>query len=144
MKRPSVFLSLVSLALPLAAQVDRANINGAVTDASNAVVPMATVRAVSADTGLQREAHTSPGGTYEIPSLPVGTYDVTFLKDGFKPLMVKSIVLTNGQSRTVDGRLEVGATSEAVQVTASAEVVNAHRPRGRGRGGIGGRSTRSR
>ncbi len=110
--------------LPLAAQVDRANINGTVTDASNAVVPMATVRAVSADTGLQREVHTSPGGTYEISSLPVGTYDVTFTKDGFKPLMVKSIVLMNGQSRTVDGRLEVGSTSEAIQVTASAEVVN--------------------
>jgi hypothetical protein len=110
--------------LPLAAQVDRANINGTVTDASNAVVPMATVRAVSADTGLQREVHASQGGTYEISSLPVGTYDVTFIKDGFKPLMVKSIVLTNGQSRTVDGRLEVGSTREAIQVTASVEVVN--------------------
>jgi hypothetical protein len=125
MKRLIVVLSFISLALPLAAQVDRANINGAVTDASNAVVPMATVRAVSADTGLQREAQTSQGGAYEIPSLPVGTYDITFLKDGFKPLVVKSIVLTNGQSRTVDGRLEVGATSDAVQVTASAELVNA-------------------
>ena len=120
----SRFIVFALSVLPLAAQVDRANINGTVTDASNAVVPMATVRAVSADTGLQREVHASPGGTYEISSLPVGTYDVTFTKDGFKPLMVKSIVLTNGQSRTVDGRLEVGSTSEAIQVTASAEVVN--------------------
>jgi len=120
----SRFIVFALSVLPLAAQVDRANINGTVTDASNAVVPMATVRAVSADTGLQREVHASPGGTYEIPSLPVGTYDVTFVQDGFKPLMVKSIVLTNGQSRTVDGRLEVGSTSEAIQVTASVEVVN--------------------
>ena len=74
---------------------------------------------------MQREAQTSPGGTYEIPSLPVGTYDITFLKDGFKAVTVKSVVLMNGQSRTVDGRLEVGATTDAVQVTASAELVNA-------------------
>jgi len=120
----SLLCLLVCLSLPLAAQVDRANINGTVTDASKAVVPMATVRAVSADTGLQREVHASAAGTYEIPSLPVGTYEVTFLKGGFKPLTVKSIVLMNGQSRTVDGRLEVGTTSEAVQVNASAEVVN--------------------
>jgi Carboxypeptidase regulatory-like domain/TonB dependent receptor len=115
---------LFGLALPLAAQVDRANLNGTVTDASNSVVPMTSVKAVSVDTGLQREAHTGPAGTYEIPSLPVGTYTVTFLKDGFRPLTVKSIILMNGQSRTVDGRLEVGATSDAVQVIAAAEVVN--------------------
>ena len=125
MKRLLVFLFWISLVLPLAAQVDRANINGTVTDASNAVVPMATVRAVSADTGLQREVHASPAGTYEISSLPVGTYDVTFAKDGFKPLQVKSIVLTNGQSRTLNGQLQVGSTTEAIQVNASAEVINA-------------------
>ena len=124
MKRLLVFLFLMSPVLPLSAQVDRANINGTVTDASNSLVPMALVRAFSADTGLQREVHTSPAGTYEIPSLPVGTYEVTFSKDGFKPLVVKSIVLTTGQSRTVDGQLQVGATTEAIQVTASAELLN--------------------
>ena len=125
MKRLVVLLFSINLALPLVAQVDRANINGTVTDASSAVVPMAAVRAVSTATGLQREVHASQAGTYEIPSLPVGTYDVTFSKDGFKPLQVKSIVLTNGQSRTVNGQLQVGSTTEAIQVTASAEVVNA-------------------
>jgi hypothetical protein len=123
----ALLLSMV-VCLPLMAQVDRASLNGVVTDASGAMVPGAKVETVSAGTGFQRQATTGAGGTYEIPSLPVGTYNVTFTKDGFKPLLVKSIVLTNGQSRTVDGRLEVGATTDAVQVTASAELVNATDP----------------
>lgn len=123
-----LFCLLFWLVLPLAAQVDRANLNGTVTDASGSVVPLASVKAVSVDTGLQRDAQTGPSGTYEIPSLPVGTYSVTFQKDGFKPLTVKSIVLITGQSRTVDGRLEVGETKDAVQVTASTEGINRTEP----------------
>ena len=79
---------------------------------------------MSNGTGLRREVHTGSAGTYEIPGLAVGFYTVTFTKDGFKPLNVKDVELAVGQPRTIDARLEVGATADAVEVTATTETLN--------------------
>jgi hypothetical protein len=60
-------LALVSMAvLPLAAHVDRATLNGTVSDASGAVIPGAKVEAVAPATGLRRTTTTGPFGAYNI------------------------------------------------------------------------------
>ena len=112
------------LALPLSAQVDHAALSGTVTDATGSLVPNAKVEAISSGTGLRREVHTGSAGTYEIPGLAVGFYSVTFTKDGFKPLNVKDVELAVGQPRTIDARLEVGTTTDAISVTATTETLN--------------------
>jgi hypothetical protein len=108
---------------PLAAQ-DRAALNGTVTDSSGALVGSAKIQLIAPATGLRREAITNEGGIYEITPLPVGTYNLTVTKPQFKPFVVENIDLRYGDTRTVDARLEVGATSEAVTVAAAAEVLN--------------------
>ncbi|MBZ5581798.1 MAG: carboxypeptidase regulatory-like domain-containing protein [Acidobacteriia bacterium] len=110
--------------MPLTAQVDRASLNGVVTDASGALVPGAKVEAVSSGASLRRQTTTGPSGTYEIPGLAVGTYTVTFSKDGFKSVEFHSVEFAVGQPRTIDARLEVGSIAEAVEVTAPLEAVN--------------------
>jgi hypothetical protein len=118
-----LLISLV-VCLPLAAQVDRASLNGTVTDASGAVVAGAKVETVSPGTGLRRQTLTGASGTYEIPELPIGTYTITVSKDGFKSVQSKDVVFAVNQARTVDARLEVGSTTESVEVTAPLEEVN--------------------
>ena len=67
---------------------------------------------------------TSDRGLYEINALPVGTYTITITKPGFKPATVDQVVVRYGETRTVDARLQIGGTTETVEVTATAEVLN--------------------
>ena len=116
------FLGLCSAAL-VSAQ-DRAAISGAVTDPAGALVPAAAVELKSEATGLRRATATSDRGLYEINALPVGTYTITITKPGFKPATVDQVVVRYGETRTIDARLEIGGTTETVEVTATAEVLN--------------------
>src|SRR5215468_8739561 len=115
---------LFALSLPLMAQVDHASLNGSVTDASQSAVPGAKVEAISTTTGLRRTTATGNSGTYQLAPLPIGTYTVTVSKVGFRTAEFKEIELTVGQARTLDARLDVGALTETVEVTATAEAFN--------------------
>jgi hypothetical protein len=110
--------------LPLAAQVDHASLSGTVTDATGAVVQGASVRVLSSETGFHRETVTNAAGAYQVPALAVGAYTVSFSKEGFHKVEFQKVDLAVGQPRTLDARLEVGAVSEAVQVTAALETLN--------------------
>src|SRR5215831_14717914 len=55
---------------------------GTITDSSGALVPEATVKATNTATGVSQETISRPDGTYEIPSLNPGTYDITVTKAG--------------------------------------------------------------
>lgn len=103
---------------------DRAAINGTVTDASGAVVGGAQIELTSPANGLHRKMETNERGLYEITPLPVGAYILTVSKTGFKPVSVKQIDLQFGETRTIDTRLEVGTTTDAVEVTATADTLN--------------------
>ncbi len=115
------FLALCCL--PARAQ-DRAALNGTVTDPSGSAVTGAAVELKSTATGLHRETLTNEKGIYEFTPLPVGSYSVTFSKAGFRSSTIDKVDLLYGQTRTLDTRLEVGATFEAVQVTAAVEGLN--------------------
>jgi hypothetical protein len=118
------FALLVSACLPLAAQVDHASLSGTVTDATGALVQGVKVETVSAGTGFRRQTITGTSGTYQIPGLPVGSYTVTFSKEGFKPDQFKGVELAVGQPRTIDAHLQVGAISDTVEVTAEVQTLN--------------------
>src|SRR5438132_1374764 len=111
-------LALYLIVLPLLAQ-DRAAIDGAVTDASGALVAGAKVELVSTETGLRRSGLTNDRGLYEITPLPVGTYALTISKTGFRATTVNHIELQAGETRTIDAKLEVGSTTESIEVSAA-------------------------
>ncbi|PYQ70774.1 MAG: TonB-dependent receptor, partial [Acidobacteria bacterium] len=100
-------------------QVDRANLNGTVMDSSRAVVADARVEVVSRETGLKRAANTGPTGIYSITGLPIGTYDVTISRAGFRTFEVTGIQLFVGETRTLDAELQLGTVSEELQVEAT-------------------------
>jgi hypothetical protein len=115
---------VVLLASPLFAQVDQSSVSGTVTDASGAVVQGARVEMVSAATGLRRETLTGVAGTYDLPALPIGRYQITVSKEGFKSTEISNLDLAVAQPRTIDVRLEVGTISDVVQVSTTVETVN--------------------
>src|ERR1700761_3838644 len=117
-------LSAVLLACftpPGFAQVDRAGLNGTVTDSSGRVLPKTHVTAVHNATGLRRETTSSSSGTYDIPELPVGIYTITFHHEGFKPLTFVDVQQAMGGTRTLDAILRVSGGRERVEVSASSE-----------------------
>ena len=103
---------------------DRTAVIGTVTDPSGAVMPGVKVELKSLSTGLSRETLTGATGIYEFPTLPIGSYNMTMTKTGFKPYEIDNIDLVYGQARTVDATLQVGAAAEAVEVNATSEILN--------------------
>jgi hypothetical protein len=112
------------LGCSLLAQVDRATLNGTVTDASGAVIPNAKIELMSRETGMKRDVVTGATGNYLIPGLPIGAYNLTISHAGFRAVTVNAIELSVGQTRTVDAQLDPGAVASHVDVQATAEALD--------------------
>ncbi|MBI4458725.1 MAG: carboxypeptidase regulatory-like domain-containing protein, partial [Acidobacteria bacterium] len=106
------------------AQTATGSITGTARDTSGAVVPNATVTIKHLESGLTRTAETDANGNYSVPSLPVGQYEVTSEKEGFKQQVRRGITLVVGQQAVVNMTLEVGNVAQQVTVTAEAPLVN--------------------
>ena len=105
------------------AQQLTAQIKGAVTDASGASVPDASVTATNADTRVATNVPSKSDGSFEFLQLPIGTYDVTVTKQGFRSSTITGIKLSLDQIYNLPVSLEVGRVSESVQVEANATQV---------------------
>ena len=103
----------------LEAQSSLGAITGTVKDASGAAVPAATVKAVNIATNLQVTEHSDSNGSYLVPNLPVGMYQVTFTKDGFETETHTQILVQGDRTSTVDSALKVGSVSATVEVTST-------------------------
>ena len=84
---------LLAAAFLAVAQSDRGTITGTVTDPASAVVPGARLVLRNVDTGALAEAQTTMTGNFILPSLPVGSYDVTVEAPGFKKALQKALSL---------------------------------------------------
>ena len=92
---------------------------GTVRDPSGAVLPRAKITAVQTATGLTRSTTTGAEGTYTLPQLPVGTYDVEVEAPGFKSASSTGITLDVSQQRQVDFTLALANAQQQVEVTAT-------------------------
>jgi len=99
------------------AQDNTATVAGQVTDASGAGIAGAKVTAHNTQTGLDRSVTTNESANYSLPLLPIGTYEVSATKEGFKHVVETSIVLQVDQHARVDFKLPIGAATDSVQVT---------------------------
>src|SRR4051794_12471938 len=102
------------------AQSERGTISGTVHDATGAVVPGAKVTLTNSQTGVTFALPSNAGGDFTVPQLPVGTYTVKFEKAGFRTSTIAGIVLDASMTVRVDGNLEVGMSSQAIEVSAAA------------------------
>src|SRR2546422_1023815 len=104
----AVFLLLFASAAGAQTQVGGATLSGTVTDASGASVPGAKIGVSSAATGLNRSTWTNEAGLYSFSGLPVGSYQLTIEKAGFKSAKLAEIPLQVGAFAAIDVKLEIG------------------------------------
>src|SRR5579859_3427328 len=107
----------------LTAQTFRGSIQGTVADSSKAAVPGAQVTVMSPETGLKRTTITNDAGEYVVTELPLGAFDITVKKEGFRTQVLKGVRVEVAASQRVDVALEPGSVSESVDVTAQAPLV---------------------
>src|SRR5262245_11320243 len=99
-------------------------VSGKVTDPSGAVIPGVSVTVTNLATGVSRTAISNETGVYNVTQLQPGTYAIKAELPGFKVKQINNVPFPVNESVVVDIPLEVGATTEVVEVTASAEAVN--------------------
>ncbi len=108
---------------PAGAQEQVGAIEGSVTDASGAVLPGASVEAVSAG-GTRLAGTTNESGDFRFPRVPPGNYVVIAKLDGFNPAEVQNVAVRLGETVHADITLEVGAVSETISVVGEAGQVD--------------------
>jgi hypothetical protein len=106
------------------AQGTTSSISGTVTDPNGAVVSGASVTIRNVQTNATFNAATTNNGTFTVPALPTGTYQVTVTVMGFKQTVVNDVKLDVGTPSTVNAQLEIGAEAETVEVTSTGEIIN--------------------
>ncbi|NNE65166.1 MAG: TonB-dependent receptor plug domain-containing protein, partial [Pyrinomonadaceae bacterium] len=109
---------IAMLASFVVAQKTTGSISGNVTDQSGAAVADATVTVTQEVTGFSRTIQTSGDGNYTIPDLPAGSYIISIRKEGFKEIIVASVVVNTATVTRQNGMLEVGGVTETVNITA--------------------------
>lgn len=113
-----LFMIFSFLSLQSFAQTTSTAILGTVTDAAGAVVANAKVTVTNNGTGVSRTVTTASTGDYSFPLLDVGTYTVTVDAQGFKSGVRRNVILQINEKLRADFSLEVGATTEKVEITA--------------------------
>jgi hypothetical protein len=99
-------------------------ITGTVSDPSGAVIAGARITATRVETGVAQSTVTTGTGTYTIPSLVVGTYDILAEAQGFKSGTATGIALDVAQTRVVDFKLVLAGATTTVEVTAAPPLLN--------------------
>ena len=98
------------------AQSSTATLSGTVMDEAGAVIPAVRLTLLNLSTALQRHAMTDDEGSYVVPLLPPGRYNVTAQRNGFGTVEVRSVVLNTGDQLSLRIKLKVGEIGESVTV----------------------------
>ena len=96
---------------------------GTIIDIQGAVVAGATVKATHASSSVVYETMTDDEGRFILRNLPAGSYTVRVESPGFQVYIVADVPVRSSNLTRVDGRLQVGAVSAAVEVSSSSSAV---------------------
>jgi hypothetical protein len=105
------------------AQTVTGSVRGIVTDQTDSVVPNANVTAANVTTGVKVTTTTDKAGTYNIQTLPIGSYVVSATKEGFARVSVSPFSLEIDQIARVDIKLQVGSVSTNIEVSSDTAAV---------------------
>jgi Carboxypeptidase regulatory-like domain len=116
-------IALTICSAPMAAQ-GYGSIVGTVTDTTGAAVTGATIVVTQLDTGRQTTATAGETGAFVFPTLPPAGYSVTITSKGFETYHQANLLLQADQSVSVNAKLEIGATTQTVEVTTAVPQVD--------------------
>jgi hypothetical protein len=127
MKRLQLCLAVfavLALTFSASAQVQFAQLAGTVLDPTGAAIASAKVTATNPSTGESFSATTNSTGNYTVKEVPPGVYKISVEASGFKTVTNNGITADAGTIAHVDFKLQIGKTSEVVEVTGEASQVN--------------------
>jgi hypothetical protein len=117
-------LSLCLLGAPVGLRAQFSSVlEGTVTDASNAVIPEATVVVENPATNVSRTVQTSSSGNYRVASLPPGVFTLRVSKEGFQTLVQENITLEGTQVKTLNVQMQIGQATTTVNVVEAVPLV---------------------
>lgn len=99
-------------------QSTQGSISGVVSDSQGSAVPNAEVVARNLGTNISYRITSGQDGSYSLPILPIGDYEVSATFSGFKTFLRSGIRLEVSQRLRLDIALELGQVSEVVEVKA--------------------------
>ncbi len=103
-------------------------ISGTVTDTTDAAVPGAQIHVHNDGTGADVALTADGGGFYKAALLQPGTYTVTVTAQGFNVAKTSGIVVQLNQVTTVSPHLSIGSTSQTIEISADAPILNFDSP----------------
>jgi carboxypeptidase family protein len=113
----SLLLAMLGIVPHAGAQSTGGRIRGTVTDTSGAAITGATAALHNEATGADRQTQSGSNGEFSFLEVPVGTYTIEAQQAGFKKYVSKGVTLELNASLTVDIVLQVGGSTETVEVT---------------------------
>ncbi len=114
-----VLILIASASIVLRAQTSTGTIEGIVTDSSGGIIPGAEVTITNTGTADVRKVKTNGAGAFSVSSLPPATYQVNVAFPGFKQFAQVPFKLDVASTVSVPVKLQVGASSETVEVSGS-------------------------
>lgn len=99
------------------------DVAGTVTDSSGAVVPGAAISLKNADTGFAQTTNANAAGAFRFSLLKPGVYTIRVAQKGFQSFE-RQVTVSVGQVSAANIALNVGKTSEVIQVTDEASLIN--------------------
>lgn len=119
--RLSLAVSLLSFAA--FAQTNEGSIVGNVLDPSGATVPAATVTAKAEGTGAVYSTVTTDAGSFSLPNVRIGTYNVSVTAPGFQTNDIRGVVVQIATASTLHVTLQPGNVTQTVTVNAEAPTI---------------------
>jgi hypothetical protein len=117
-----LFVLLLAFAGALIAQTSLGTIAGVVTDPQGAVIPNATITAVSNATGEKHTTTSNGQGAYRIESVGPGPYTISVKADKFSELKISNAVVTASVTTTVNATMKVGVAETVVVETTTEQL----------------------
>ena len=119
--------AIVTIAMVLVASLAYAQatstFNGRVLDQGDAVLPGVTITATNNATGVARSTVTNADGSYYLPGLDPGVYEVKTELPGFAPAARQNVNLAINATLTIDFKLTVAGVNETLTVTGEAPMI---------------------
>jgi outer membrane receptor protein involved in Fe transport len=116
-------LLMLGIGISVYGQDPTGRIIGTALDPQGAGIPGVVVTATNVTTHVSKKTQTDKEGFYQILDLPIGSYKVTMEHQDFRELIFENQALQINQSLHIDGRMELGARSETVEVKDQVSVV---------------------
>jgi hypothetical protein len=120
---PTILLCL-SIAAPLLAQFETAEVLGTVRDPSGAVIAHAAVALTNRATGVQSKVITGENGDFDFFNVQVGRYTVTVEHAGFNKTTTNDVTVDVNARQRVDVTMQVGAVTQEVEVSGTAALID--------------------